>query len=710
MLRPERMSKVSVVGTNRVVQDVIEAAHDQNVLHFSDSSGDVGVEGFDAGSPLAGADDASDKLVTVRSLLSILGVDEEDAGPTRIVTDDALEDEFADIRDEVNELDERRTEVENRLSDLEDRVGAVEPFVTLGIDLDLLQGYDSVEVAVGEGDTDEIEHALADASDVRSFETFSEDGVVAVFAYPSGDATDVLEDALVGAEFVEHEIPSGNGTPEDYLDSLEHKRQKLESELATVENELEGLRLEHAGFLLAAEEKLNIEVQKAEAPLNFATTDHAFVAEGWVPTSEYAEFASAVQDAGGDGVDVEELERAEYEPPEHEIGHGEQEAAPDGGTAEQPPVVQDNPGPVKPFEMLVRVINRPNYYDLDPTIILFLTFPAFYGFMIGDVGYGIIYTAVGWWMYTSLDSDALAALGGVAVLSGLSTIVFGFLYGEIFGFHLISEYLWNGSPPLHKGLMPGNADWARLWLVVSVLVALGHLTLGYAIDTYKRMRHGVWDALTEGASWAILMVGLWVWIFSHALGGAKPDLLFTALSGQPLGFTGFGATVGWAALVIGLVGYALLIYAEGAVGGIEGALNSLTHVLSYTRLAAVMLAKGGMAFVVNLLFFGAYETHPDDPTMGEFHFMLEHDWSYVQTHHPGAELMFGGLVHGPITAVLGGILIFVLGHILVLALGVTSAGLQAVRLEYVEFFGKFYEGGGTKYEPFGYDRSYTTQD
>ncbi|WP_372913154.1 V-type ATPase 116kDa subunit family protein, partial [Salinigranum sp.] len=57
-----------------------------------------------------------------------------------------------------------------------------------------------------------------------------------------------------------------------------------------------------------------------------------------------------------------------------------------------------------------------------------------------------------------------------------------------------------------------------------------------------------------------------------------------------------------------------------------------------------------------------------------------------------------------------GLLVLVLGHVIVLALGVTSAGLQAVRLEYVEFFGKFYEGGGKEYEPFGYERSYTTDE
>jgi V/A-type H+-transporting ATPase subunit I len=60
--------------------------------------------------------------------------------------------------------------------------------------------------------------------------------------------------------------------------------------------------------------------------------------------------------------------------------------------------------------------------------------------------------------------------------------------------------------------------------------------------------------------------------------------------------------------------------------------------------------------------------------------------------------------------IVGGILVFVVGHLVVLGLGVTSAGLQAVRLEYVEFFDKFYEGGGEPYEPFGYERTYTTED
>jgi V/A-type H+-transporting ATPase subunit I len=153
-----------------------------------------------------------------------------------------------------------------------------------------------------------------------------------------------------------------------------------------------------------------------------------------------------------------------------------------------------------------------------------------------------------------------------------------------------------------------------------------------------------------------------------------------------------------------------LVYGE-PIEGVEF-LNVLVNVLSYTRLAAVLLAKAGMAFVVNLLFFGVYVD-----SKGGWHFgtggMPTQEMIQQGTEFHGyvpTGILFEGLAHGGIAFALLGIVILVFGHALVLALGVTSAGLQAVRLEYVEFFGKFYEGGGKPYSPFGYERTYTTED
>ncbi len=732
------MSRVSVTGSKRVMDETIEAIHELNLVHVTDYDGSW--EGFSPGDPIEGAEDAAGKLVTVRALESTLDVDEEDAGPTRIIDDDELESELEDVRTRVNDLDDERSELRNEIREIGEKVGAAEPFAELGIDLDLLSGYDSLTVAVGEGDAEEIESALSGSDAVDGYELYAEGEYVAVFVYPDVD----LDDALVGAAFTEYAVPDLEGTgatsPDAYIEDLNHRRGRLESELETVENRLEDLKHEVAGFLLAAEEKLSIEVQKREAPLTFATTENAFVAEGWIPTEQVAELGAALDERIGDHVELDELERASYEDGHahdreelaDDEGHNK-EAVADGGHAMSggtPPVIPDNRPGAKPFEMLVGVINRPRYNELDPTLVLFLTFPAFFGFMIGDVGYGILYMLMGWVLMSKFDSPGFRSLGGVAIWAGVFTTIFGVLYGEFFGLHELGYVVFGeGGSPMDKGLSPANIAFAWAWLVVSLLLGLVHLSIGYVFGFFDDLSHGLVDAVTENVSWLMLMLGAWVWVFSTHLREFKPELLFTTFNAEgatvggstvgpqevayELGFAGFPEPVGIAAGLIGLVGLALLVYGEGGIGLLES-LNVFVNVLSYTRIAAVLLAKAGMAFVVNLLVFGAYQG-PD----GGVHFIYNEMGGMAAANEAvateGGEIMFGGLLTDAsgamfIVAVLVGAVIFVIGHILVLLLGITSAGLQGIRLEYVEFFNKFYEGGGKPYQPFGYERRYTTED
>jgi V/A-type H+-transporting ATPase subunit I len=768
MLRPERMSRVSVTGSKPVMDDVIEVAHDLGLLHVTEYDGSW--EGFEPGDPIKGADEASGKLVTVRALKSTLGVTGEDVSPTnRVVTEEALDEELEEVRADVNELDDRHDELRDELRDVRERIDLMEPFVALGIDLDLFSGYDSLSVRVGEGDPGSVGRALA-GSDVDASETYTTDDTVAVFAYTDDE---MLADVLVDATFTAIEIPDGEGDPEEYLAELRHRERELESKLSTVEDEMEDLKLEVGGFLLAAEEELAIDVEKREAPLAFATTENAFVAEGWIPTARYDEFEGAITDAVGDHVEIAELERADYDEDGHAVAHeevsgeepadesagvgqptaangrseadvdasadadtgeartdgGGDQARADGGMVtmggDDPPVIQNNPAVSKPFEMLVRVINRPKYTEFDPTFILLLTFPAMFGFMIGDVAYGLLYVLIGWALYTKVDSSGWQALGGLSIWSGVFTMFFGFLYGEFFGLHFITSVFWEGvvglhSAPMHKGLQPVDINFARAWLVVGFAFGLLHLTVGYALGFLKELRHGARAALTEKGSWVLLMGGVWLFIFSTAAAGKKPAFMFSVFGAEgalnprtgqeiaaeavayPLGFTGFSEAVGLAGLALAALGLVLLLAGEGIIGLLES-LNVLVNVLSYARIPAVLLAKAGMAFVVNLLFFGAYTHH------GEFHFLTGDAPGYVVSEYGAEALMFPGLIHMGIVGILFGIVIFVLGHLLVLALGVTSAGLQAVRLEYVEFFSKFYDGGGDTFEPFGHERSYTAE-
>jgi V/A-type H+-transporting ATPase subunit I len=709
MLRPEKMARVSVTGAKRYMAPVTEAVHEQHRLHVSEYDGSF--EGFDPGDPVEGAEDDSEKLVQVRSIKSQLGIDEDaDGGGVDL---DGYEERLEEIRQSVNELDDERDAIETELREIEAEIEAAEPFAELGIDLDLLGGYDSLQVAVGEGRRRDVEDAVVDADDLGPFEVFPRDadaGVLAVFARTDEETPDdALDDVLVGTEFTAIEVPDAEGSPAEYVGDLESRREELESELASVRERLDAIEAREREFLLTVEELLSIRVQKAEAPLSFATTENAFVAEGWIPDAEYTPFKRAVQDAVGDHVDVEKLETAAYtRGGVHHESEGESEAVTDGGTAvggDDPPVVQRNSGLVEPFEILVKAVGRPKYSEFDPTVVLFLTFPAFFGFMIGDLGYGLIYTAIGYYLYTNFDSPGFRSMGGVTIFAGLFTALFGVLYGEVFGLHVLGEVLFANGPPLRKGLQPGYINWAQGWLLVSVFAGIVHLNVGFAFDFVERYQlHDLREAVLESGSWILMLNGLWVWILSDQARTVKPGFIYTVFdtgdaAAIALNFGGFSAFVGAVGGGVFLLGLVLL--GIGSTIELVEFLNVLVNALSYTRLAAVLLAKAGMAFTVNLLFFGVYQ-HDD-----KFHYMTSYGPGHVETEYGAEAIMFDGLVHLGWSGVVGGLVILVLGHVLVLALGVTSAGLQAVRLEYVEFFGKFYEGGGDEYEPFGYDRRFT---
>jgi len=747
MLRPEQMSKVSVTGAKPVMDDVIETLHDLNLVHITDYDGSW--EGFTPGDSLEGADEVSSQLVTVRAIENILDIDEGDVSPSATASLEDADERLEEIRNAVNELDERRDELRDRLRDIEEQLDQMELFADLGLDLDLLWGYDTLEVLVGEGNPDRVADALAEAESVEAFEVFGGDGSVAAFAKMTGDGT--MSDALVGVPFTAVEVPEATGDPESNVEELERERQQVEAELDKVENELEALKHDTAPFLLALEEQLTVEAEKSEAPLRFATTERSFIVEGWVPSERYDELVAALDETLGDRIEITELQQASYTGHDGPGSHGDGTAATDGGTEavatdgghedaggtdgdradaasdepvvtdgggnvvtvdDDPPVVQNNSKIVNPFEVIVKAVNRPKYSELDPTITLFLTFPLFFGFMIGDIGYGVAYILIGWVMYRRFTSESVSNLGAVIAWMGLWTVLFGVLYGEIFGLHFLE---WFGIHPLlEKGI--GSTEWALTWLIVAVIAGWIHLNIGYAFQLVEELElHGLKPAVLETGSWMLMLNGLWVFIFSKFLGGSKPDFFVgpdALLNDGPLGFgfTGFPEVVGMVGLVAFGAGIVLLLL--GPWYDIFEFVVPLSHTLSYTRLTAVLLAKAGMAVAANLLYFGAYQDETG------FHYL--HSSTPGAKEAAGENVVFGGLSNmgtemalGPMKvglegAVLG-IPVLIISHTVVLAVGGTAA-IQAIRLQYFEFFEKFYEGGGKNYEPFGHVRKYTTNN
>jgi V/A-type H+-transporting ATPase subunit I len=304
----------------------------------------------------------------------------------------------------------------------------------------------------------------------------------------------------------------------------------------------------------------------------------------------------------------------------------------------EPPVLMRNRKLARPFEFLVRFLDLPRSGSLDPTMLMALFLPLMVGVMVGDVVYGVLLLGL-----SLLVRRRFAA--GSAALRDLSRVfVAGALWAIVFGL-LFGEALGDvghrlGLPALW--FYRGGADAVEPLLLFALALGAAHVVLGQLLGLWQSASARRGSELLNRSGSLLALAGVF------ALAGVAAD----RVPGGAL-----GPAVAGAAVVVGLV---LLIARRGALGLIMGPLElvgTLGNVLSYLRLAAVGLASAYLAMVANEL-----------------------------------------AVLGPIWM---GIFVGAFFHVLNLGLASLSPMIQALRLHYVEFFGKFYEGGGQPFRPFG---------
>jgi len=302
-----------------------------------------------------------------------------------------------------------------------------------------------------------------------------------------------------------------------------------------------------------------------------------------------------------------------------------------------PPVLMRNRAPVRPFEFLVRLLDLPRAGSLDPTMLMAVFLPLMVGVMVGDIVYGVLLLGL------ALFARRRFAAGSPVVRDLSRVFVAGALWAIVFGF-LFGEAL--GDLGRHVVGLPalwfyrGGRDAVEPLLLFALALGAVHVVLGLVLGVWRSALERRGGELLERSGSLLAIGGVFV------LAGVAADRL-------P------GGALAPAAAAI-LVGVVLLVVPGGALGlmmGPLGLIGTLGNVLSYLRLAAVGLASAYLAVVANKL---------------------------------------GSL--GPIWM---GVLVAALFHALNLALAAFSPMIQALRLHYVEFFSKFYEGGGEPFRPFG---------
>ncbi|CAJ37175.1 V-type ATP synthase subunit I [Methanocella arvoryzae] len=685
MLEPHRMDRVLIVGTKDVMEPTINALHDLNLLHVEDYVAED--EYFQLGKPLKSATPLSEKLLKLRSIKSYLGTKEgtpSKAKKSKVLQE--LEANLGSLEETVTKKTNEKNALESELKDLEHKSEVLKPYEALGLPLELLSGYESVTVFTGTA-SEGIENVVKGIT--TNYELFSapygKGNVIALFV-PKDDAGKVSE-ALLKSNFVEIEQLRESGEPAAIRKRIEDGKAQAESKLEKVTGELADLNKKYAQFIVSAEELLSIDTQKAEAPIRFATSESTFVVEGWVPRDDFERLQSTVDKAADGRVYVTKIEP--------KPGHYEKNAP---GTAIDShddhheidaPVKYNNPKIVSPIQNVIDAYGRPKYNEIDPTMIFAIVFPLFYGFIVGDIGYGLLILILMFALRSVLKSANLQILIKVMIVCAISSIFFGILFGEFLGF-AIAEPIEDGhggilglvslsslyphsitigpigpfSLPLERMQAGGPHDGVYVFgikdlLVFTCIIGVAQIMLGYALGFWNELRqHGLKTAILHKVSWACVLMGgvsiVW-YVFPLAL----TQTLGTFTPFDPLFLIG---------AVLFLLGIIMVLMGEGPMGLIE-ITSLLSNVLSYTRLLAVGLSSVGIAFAINTI---------------------------------SMMLADAGAI-----GMIGAIIVFLVGHLVNLVLAMYAPFIQSLRLHFVEFFQKFYKSGGRIYNPFGYNRIYT---
>ncbi|MBU4222518.1 MAG: V-type ATP synthase subunit I, partial [Euryarchaeota archaeon] len=548
MLKPTRMTRVMIAGTKDIMEPTLSELHKLNVLHITDHLEENA--DFKIGKPFKSASLHSEHLISLRTIASQLGVAGKDSPRKQSAKGLPLEidEKITKLQKEVaSKFDELRS-IESRIKEKEDLISAVRPFLGLPLSLDSYHGYDTVKVFTGYIGID-LEPKISGIT--KNFELFTGDfekrPIFALFI-PRAFAEEVQKLFQEERTYVEIKVPVLKGNPPVILEELNKEVSVLKGRIASLDSELATIKAEYSEFITAADEYLSIETQKAEAPLRFATSPNAFIIDGWVPSNKYDDLESNLLD-GTRGLAF--ITKLTEEVKDEDI-----------------PVELENPGPAKPFELLIDTFATPKYREIDPASVIFITFPLFYGIMLGDVGYGIIVAALAHYIRNKFKTGALNSLGMILLLSGVLSVLFGIIFGEFFGFPIFNMEVHNhiehgilgiAGPTIAGIHFPVHRlGEVQPLLIMTFVIGIFHILTGLVIGFRNvSVAHDLKHAVYAKGSWMMILIG-GVAFIAKLMPAVMNKLPLP--TGDPI-FSG--------GMVLAVIGIVLLIKGEGFISILE---------------------------------------------------------------------------------------------------------------------------------------------
>ena len=530
---------------------------------------------------------------------------------------------------------------------------SLEPWTALTVPMDSVKNTPRVHYFIGLCASKDVQRVKE--QEYLEAELLNESATIPTILACREDDTRAVQNFLKTIDWQDYVFPKLAGTPREAIESLDRRIAEIDEQYAETQRQLEahGETIETLQNALDAE---TIEADRLSAQNDLSYTAHTFVLEGWVREDEVEKTEQTIKDVT-DAYSFETRDPIE---------------------GEEPPSVVKNSKFVKPFEEVQTLYSRPAYGTIDGTPYMTPFYILLFGLMLSDTGYGIL-LMLGSWLYIKKKKPTGMSAGISRVLfwGGLSTIVWGVLTGSFFGitrtdtsggvFTIIGQFFDRiGIFPAWIDPMQNSMAMLGLCFGLGVL----HIVAGYIVGAIDKFGKGDWKgAIFDQISWVLITLGL-VIDFLPAI---------TSMAGSPIELP---KAVTMPALIAAGVGALMVVLFKGrekknpfaritsGLGGLYDITGVLSDILSYARLFALGIATGVIGQVFNML----------------------------------SNMLTGS--SNIILAILGGILCIVLVialHTFNVAINALGAFVHCARLQYVEFYGKFYESGGKEFRPLSYN-------
>jgi V/A-type H+-transporting ATPase subunit I len=642
MFFPKAMSELELIVPSKDLLGVMKILSGHGVFHQSDSSY-PGLES-EAGASNIWQEKASAYAALerrVQSLLQTLAI--EESRPVSIDFQDTLEPEaitptLEGIEGEVRQASDQLTEERKHLEQLEGALRQLEPVADIDLDISSFRNSHYLFSTLGvmpAANVGRLQTSLTRVPHV--FLTLRADPKNPVVWLAGTQAnTDILERAARSAYLNPLNLPQGyEGTPAEIIRRLHQEVEAGKQKTAELKTTLTHLAEKYKMQLLGLLAEIHASRLITDAIVRFGRLRHTYVIVGWIPSDDFEDLIRRIKSVSKESL-VETF-------PTNRRGENQ-----------NVPVALQNSKFLRPFQMLVTTYARPRYGELDPTWLIAFTFPLLFGAMFGDVGHGILLAVLGVLISSRKVKalNSLASLGGLITICGMAATLFGFLYGSLFGFEDVIPALW---------LEPSKDPLPILAVAIGAGVVL--LTIGFLIGIFNYIVSRKWGRLFFSNNGIAGFVLYWSTIggvasFLHKISIAPIVFIVLAVAAS--------LAIMFSEVLIRLVeGERPLV--EGGLGTyavqapmewFEAIISFLSNTLSYVRIGAFAIAHGVLSSVFFILA------------------------SLVSSSH--------GVGYWIVVAI---------GTVFIVLFEGLIVGIQTMRLEYYEFFSKFFTGGGMRFEP-----------